>query len=167
MNGVEIGMIYDQILVRFGDLTLKGKNQKDFYNRLLLILGNNVVYDSSLIMKNSTINSYGYGLVVGQPSSNGENELIIGPSFGDDYEELPHSIEITNTKITGNGGLIIGDNYAESIVVENCEIVFIMDFCIYFDFLKCIKILHILWLNCLAPSPLWFIPTAKVSFASC
>jgi len=28
-------MIYNQILVRFGDLTLKGKNQKDFLNRLV------------------------------------------------------------------------------------------------------------------------------------
>ena len=28
-------MIYDQILVRFGDLTLKGKNQKDFFSRLI------------------------------------------------------------------------------------------------------------------------------------
>lgn len=26
-------MIYNQILVRFGDLTLKGKNQKEFLNR--------------------------------------------------------------------------------------------------------------------------------------
>ena len=27
-------MIYNQILVRFGDLTLKGKNQRDFLHRL-------------------------------------------------------------------------------------------------------------------------------------
>lgn len=31
-------MIYDQILVRFGDLTLKGKNQKEFLNRLLKLI---------------------------------------------------------------------------------------------------------------------------------
>lgn len=31
-------MMYDQILLRFGDLTLKGKNQKDFYNRLLRLI---------------------------------------------------------------------------------------------------------------------------------
>ncbi len=31
-------MIYDEILVRFGDLTLKGKNQKDFYNRLIRLI---------------------------------------------------------------------------------------------------------------------------------
>lgn len=27
-------MLYNQILVRFGDLTLKGKNQKEFLHRL-------------------------------------------------------------------------------------------------------------------------------------
>lgn len=31
-------MIYDQILVRFGDLTLKGKNQKEFFNRLIKLI---------------------------------------------------------------------------------------------------------------------------------
>ncbi len=31
-------MIYNQILVRFGDLTLKGRNQKDFYNRLIRLI---------------------------------------------------------------------------------------------------------------------------------
>lgn len=31
-------MIYDQILVRFGDLTLKGKNQKEFLNRLIRLI---------------------------------------------------------------------------------------------------------------------------------
>lgn len=31
-------MMYDQILVRFGDLTLKGKNQKDFYRRLMRLI---------------------------------------------------------------------------------------------------------------------------------
>ncbi|MGM9972014.1 MAG: tRNA uracil 4-sulfurtransferase ThiI [Anaeroplasmataceae bacterium] len=31
-------MIYDQILVRFGDLTLKGKNQKDFFSRLIRLI---------------------------------------------------------------------------------------------------------------------------------
>lgn len=31
-------MIYDQILVRFGDLTLKGKNQKDFFQRLIRLI---------------------------------------------------------------------------------------------------------------------------------
>ena len=51
----------------------------------------------------------------------------------------------------------VGQGHAcivDPIFVENCEIVFIMGFCIYFDFLKCTKILHILLLNCLAPSPL-------------
>ena len=41
----------------------------------------------------------------------------------------------------------VGQGHASTvhpIFVENCEIVFLMDFCIYFDFLKCIKILHIL-----------------------
>lgn len=31
-------MVYNQILVRFGDLTLKGRNQKDFYNRLIRLI---------------------------------------------------------------------------------------------------------------------------------
>ena len=31
-------MYYNQILVRFGDLTLKGRNQKDFYNRLIRLI---------------------------------------------------------------------------------------------------------------------------------
>ena len=31
-------MIYDQILVRFGDLTLKGKNQKEFLSRLIRLI---------------------------------------------------------------------------------------------------------------------------------
>ncbi len=31
-------MIYNQILVRFGDLTLKGRNQKEFYNRLIRLI---------------------------------------------------------------------------------------------------------------------------------
>ena len=31
-------MMYDQILVRFGDLTLKGKNQKEFLKRLYSLM---------------------------------------------------------------------------------------------------------------------------------
>lgn len=34
MRNEELSMLYNQILVRFGDLTLKGKNQKEFLHRL-------------------------------------------------------------------------------------------------------------------------------------
>ena len=44
-------MIYDEILIRFGDLTLKGKNQKDFL-RALYKLMNHKMADLNIEIEN-------------------------------------------------------------------------------------------------------------------
>ena len=38
-KNLEVSMLYDRILVRFGDLTLKGKNQKMFLKSLYHLVG--------------------------------------------------------------------------------------------------------------------------------